>query len=115
GTGLVERNTDHVHQEGKHHQDFDAILAARRHAGDAWLLTAGGGKDAVADAHGPAIFQTPHRPLADQLAIAVADTVGIDVFGAIGLGKLQRRRRAPWRFLAATSAPAAALFFGSEA
>ena len=115
GAGLVEGNADDVHEEGQHDQDFNAILAARRDAGDAWLLAAGLGEDTVADAHGPAVFQAPHRSFADQCTVVVADAVGINVFGPSGVGELQLGWPTAWRFLATTLAAASAFHFGLHA
>jgi hypothetical protein len=46
----------------------------------------------VTDTHRPAVFETPHRPLTDQLAIGVADAVGIKVLCSLSVGKLQLGR-----------------------
>ena len=56
---LAQRDADDVHQERQRHQDLDAIFAAGRNAANARLLTIGTGEKAIADEHGPAVFQPP--------------------------------------------------------
>src|SRR5712692_893991 len=116
GTSFVQRNANDVDQEGEHHQDFDAVFAAWRDAGDAWFGATSSGEDAIADAHGPAVFEAPDGAFADELAIFVSDAVGIDVFGAIGVGEFEGGGFASRRFFAASAfALSATFFFGVEA
>ena len=66
-------------------------------------LAAGTGEDAIADEHGPAVFQPPHGPLPHQVAIAAADARRINVLEPFGVGEFQFGRPTSRRFLPAAS------------
>ena len=91
-------DADDVHQERQRHQDLDAIFAAGRNAGNARLLAIGTGEKAIADEHGPAVFQPPDRALPRQVAIAVANAIGIDVVVAMRVAEFQFGRPTSGRF-----------------
>src|ERR1019366_6784920 len=95
-TGFVQGDADEVHQEGEHDQDFDAVFAPRRNAGDARFFTVRPGEDAIADAHAFAVFDTPHRAFPHQLAIAVTHAVRINIAKLRGVGEFDRGRLTPW-------------------
>src|SRR5262249_33530855 len=105
--GLVQRDADDVHQEGQHHQDLDAVLAAGRDAGDARLGGAGAGEQAVTDQYRSAIDQAPDGTFTDQVAVAVADTFRIEVLQALRLREFQLGWATTRRSLAPPSALAA--------
>lgn len=69
GNWQVERSAEDVDEEGEHHEDLDALFAARRDAGDARFVAVGIG----ADADRPADFEPPHGAFPD---IALADAGG---------------------------------------
>jgi hypothetical protein len=112
--GLGQGQADDVGQEGQHHQDLAAILAARGDAGDRRFGAAGPAEQAVADQHGAALAQPPDRAPAKLLAVGPGHAVGVDVLETLGRGELQFGRPTPRRFLAALAGPAA-LFFRPEA
>jgi hypothetical protein len=96
GTRLVERDANEVHQKGEHHQDFDAVLATRRDAGDARFFIVRPDEDAIANTHRFAVFDTPHRAFPHQLAIAVTHTVRINIPKLLGVGEFDHGRLTPW-------------------
>jgi hypothetical protein len=93
--GFVQGNANEVHQEGEHNQDFDAVLATRRNAGDARFIAVRPDEDAIANAHRFAIFDTPHGAFPHTLAIAVTHAIGINIPKLLGVGEFGRGRLTP--------------------
>ena len=109
-TGFIERDADEVHQERQHNQDLDAVLAARRDAGNAWLYAVRAGENAIAHTHRFAIDQAPDGTFTHQLAIGAANAIGINIVHPIRLGKLQFGRCATRGFLAAAPTSSSLVF-----
>ena len=68
--------------------DLQGEFAASQDAGDLAILVVRAAINAVGNQHGPAIFQTPHRPGMGQPTIAVGGASGIYLFGPFRLRDL---------------------------